>query len=562
MKLYLYLSTIAFPILFTVFVFPNLQYIFSNTYLFFIFVSFVLFCVITYRNWSEPETGFKPYLFGNFVLGFLFTTLLFVSLGTDFKILADETNLLNSSQAFLYKGEFTHPIEGIFSFGKLEVISERVPHRHGLWSFLVYIVHLLLGYSYKNAFIINYIISVFCFVAMASLGTTLFNKQVGRFSAVILFSVPLYMVYATSAGFDLLNLLFLIFIIHSMYLTIRKPTTENIEWLLYSFLLGSHVRYEVAAILLVIVPLVLFYLYQHRLKVTLPILLFPMLFTTVVWQRLLSTDIANEGSGVTNPIQLDKFMEHFGNGIQFFFTKGDATEYPNSILLSILALLGIAYMIYWFYTKKDKQMFLFITLTIAIYAILTSAHFAYYLGDYRFSVVNRYAMIHYIYISLLSSFVLFKVSSILKKDISILAYTFLGLLYMLSLPIAIRNQKVNGLILYRDFSYTRKYFENIKEPILIVSDRPSMYLSLQQSSISISTFNNHREKFLTLLNEKSVDDIYIIRHYFQVDKPAESIDPPLELQEEKSFFLKSGNYVKVFKVRLPDRQYTKKGTIM
>jgi hypothetical protein len=79
------------------------------------------------------------------LLSFALAGVVFVSVRSDFRILADETNLLAISKSILYEKQVHNVTEGSFYYLNFNPIaSEQIPKRPFLFPFLTSILHTLL----------------------------------------------------------------------------------------------------------------------------------------------------------------------------------------------------------------------------------------------------------------------------------------------------------------------------------------------------------------------------------------------------------------------------------
>ena len=86
------------------------------------------------------------------------SAVVFLAVPSQFRVLADETNLLSKSLAMYRKGEFFNWVEGYFLMDDFFPVLQAVPHRPGLFPFLTYLVHAISGYSVKAPFVVNFFV--------------------------------------------------------------------------------------------------------------------------------------------------------------------------------------------------------------------------------------------------------------------------------------------------------------------------------------------------------------------------------------------------------------------
>lgn len=457
-------------------------------------------------------------LFQTFLISLLFTGFTFFYIGPEFRILADETNLLNVAQAFYQSGDFFHPLEGYFQNKEAIFTYTRIPHRAGLWSFLVFLLHKIVGYRVENGFLLNWIVSIIIIQVLLLYGHI--TRKIYRWYTISFLTAtyPLYILCQNSSGFDILNLLFIIlFLIYLFhYLKNKQPSYFIVS--LFCAVLASNVRYE-SAILFVIPFLGISEKTIWNKKERMILFILPLFYLPLLCLRLLSSNLANEGDAITQAISFSLIPNHLLDATRFLFWYKDyKAEFPTSFLLSYLSVGGI-----YFFIKKNKTAIQFLFLSTLAIGTISLIHFSYYLGDYTFSVVNRYALIHLVWIIPFSAYFIEEVLRYIvsfclqyKKEhlryqsiiIRILIVIVLSAFSVYHTSIAQRNEKGNLLVLFLEYKFIYNFLKDIPDKnIAIFSDRPSMYLPLNLSSFYLKNWNYVKGKIINQYKE-----IYILQH--------------------------------------------------
>ena len=213
------------------------------------FICWVLRLVSEYaRQWQKGFRLHWPAL----LLSLVLVGLIFSISPLKFKTLTDETNLIGVSMMMHENKTAAKPIEGIYTDFAPPNFLTHVDKRPVLFPFLVSLIHSAIGYSPYNGFILNFIIgSALLFIMYLSVSRVL-TRSYGLLSILLFASAPIFVVYVTSSGFEVLNAFFLVF---SFLLLIdvyeRQDSVKSTELLLLTLLLLAQCRYESLIILVV-----------------------------------------------------------------------------------------------------------------------------------------------------------------------------------------------------------------------------------------------------------------------------------------------------------------------
>jgi len=178
----------------------------------------------------------RPQLYG-LVSSLFLTVICFVSVPPNFRVLSDETNLLSVSQSMLQDGTVNQSLMGFKYYGNLHSIVQGVPNRPLLFPFLTFLLHVLTGYHYENAFILNGIFLFLCLLGI-DLVVRKFGDGFTALAAQLLFlSHPIVVLSATSAGFETANLFFFLSTLTALFFFVKEPGPEKFSLFWISLLL-------------------------------------------------------------------------------------------------------------------------------------------------------------------------------------------------------------------------------------------------------------------------------------------------------------------------------------
>ncbi|HEY5923111.1 MAG TPA: hypothetical protein VIV11_15635, partial [Kofleriaceae bacterium] len=170
------------------------------------------------------------------------TTVAFVLISPAYRVLCDEPNLLSTSRSLVRSGT-------LFNITELaggDVISQGVATRPGLYPSMVAALHVAFGYQPEHAFVVNFVVCAATLIVMVLLGREVAGTRLGVIAAGFVFATPLFLLCATSAGFDALNhLLFLLLVLGAIRFA-RAPTRCRFDRLILVAALAAQCRYESA----------------------------------------------------------------------------------------------------------------------------------------------------------------------------------------------------------------------------------------------------------------------------------------------------------------------------
>jgi hypothetical protein len=227
--------------------------------------------------------------------------VIFISVEPDFRILADETNLLSTSYA-LYSGfQFINITEKLFFFNLDHVISAEPAYRPALYPTLTAMLHYAFGFRWFNGIVLNFFVGLLSLSLLQFVLTKFGGRLLGVTGACLLASMPLFQLNITSSGFDALNSLMIIAVYYQLYRFNERPNANQAELLIALGILAAQARYETLVLFL---PITLILLANARNLVrenyTPCLPLMPILAFPIVWQKIITQSFANAGESPDN----------------------------------------------------------------------------------------------------------------------------------------------------------------------------------------------------------------------------------------------------------------------
>lgn len=273
----------------------------------------------------------------------------------EYRILLDEY-VLNSTALNLHFGaKATH---SVFTRGPNGVsihLKSTVDKRPAFFPFILSIVHGVVGYSPDNVFFLNFVLTYAMFLILHCFVSSIAGRRWGVFSQLSLVGLPLLGLSSTSAGYEIMNLCWILVLIMSGLYFLRSGGWRGLDLMIVSSLILANCRYE--SILYTVIPVVLVVVkvFDTRSIHLTPfasisplLLLFPLMSNRVFYSsdRFFQTD-------------RDSFfgMNHYlvnikAAGVYLFDVTG---KFSNSPFLSVLGVLGILLLLWGLIFRRIRE---------------------------------------------------------------------------------------------------------------------------------------------------------------------------------------------------------------
>jgi hypothetical protein len=491
---------------------------------------------------------------------FLVTTLVFISVNSKHRILADETNVLSVSKSMLFEKRVDNIMEGYWYYGKLHSETSEIDKRPLLFPFFVSIIHSLFGFSYKNLFIANFMV---LFLLLSTLSVVLKNRLgvLWGFAGVLLtLSQPIVTLTATSGQIDLIHTLFFFFAFLCFFHFVKKPSGENFSLLWITLVMFCNTRYEALPIaVLIVLAALLFVKNRNEIfkKNRLIYAATPLMLMPFIWQRILtlySSEQAGTNGFIFGAFKWEYFVKANSNFFQDLF-KIDF-DVPLAEIVNILGLLGIIYFLVLLVTKKiklDRPTKWFVgTLGLALLFQWGVVHSYFSTHLDRYLLTGRFYLIFCVIFSIAATWLMSHVPLIRRRPwIALIAAFCCILIYH---PISVGRNISSTLEVIRQFDYEMNFVQ--KQPdknFLIICDRPGMFTAYQYGAIYFETARRDSKKVLERFRNHLYRDIYIFQQITYKDSTPEkgqelSDDYQLEtldeLQNTQDYFFRISKVVK------------------
>jgi hypothetical protein len=336
------------------------------------------------------------------------TALMLKTITPFFRVLGDEANHLSVSRIMYLEHKVYQPILAKQTVDGLVYLQNILTKRPPFFSYLIYCLHSLIGFTYKNSFALNALISSF----FLSLISFLSWKRYGYFAAIssilLILSVPLYRIYASSGGYDLCAVF-----VFAIALTMANRFFEKknlylffIAWL--NFLVLTQIRSEAWAYLTLFFVMV----YPNR-KIIEWKRLAPVLFVSLsilifrAWHWSMIND-PFEIPATDTPFSVAHFTENSWSLIRSHFNLSWTLPYNH-----VLDWLGFFTLAFFIFRKKILKVDSF-KRCLCFFALYLAVILSHHMGRYQLVTQFRYFLPFSISLSL-SILLLFELSNKWEK---------------------------------------------------------------------------------------------------------------------------------------------------
>ena len=316
----------------------------------------------SYEAWSRTD-GAQAYpffslgrrLLASYALPAFFVLLvagvLLASRPIAFKVGMDELVLAATAQQMhlekqAYAVAQAYEIEGVrYPSGQI------VDKRPLFFPFLISLLHDLSGYRTSQGFYLNALILVGFLLLIYNIGSRLCAPYGGYLGVVLVATVPLVVVNATSGGFDLLNIFMILLLGGRLDAYVREADALRLNLLLLVTVLLAQTRYE-SVLFVVPVALTIFYVWvrEKEIRITRTMICVPLMLIVFALQRRIMNEFETFWQlpeGLEQAFGAKFLGENLHIALNFFIHSNSV--YPNSLLLSagcILSLGVLAYCIF------------------------------------------------------------------------------------------------------------------------------------------------------------------------------------------------------------------------
>ncbi len=504
-------------------------------YLVFLLVLLWLFLLLVCLRQYKPDikSFMKSYSIG-LIICLVLTSIVFISVRPLFRVLSDETNLLAISKSMTYERRIDNVTMGKWYYDNFYPVGRQIPKRPLLFPFLAHMLHTLLGYRAENVFILNFIV----LVSLLFLVFTLVKKHLGdicAFSSILLIaSQPIVSQAATSGGFDLLFVLFLVISFASLQWFLKDPSPIRFQLLWMNLLMLVNIRYEGILTFAVVLFFLIFlkYVKMDFFKKGLSIiyLFTPLLLLSTFWQRLLTKN-PFETEGIA--FSAGYFVKHNIAFLKTFLHYDFFLPYATIVnLAGFLSLFFFGYLFLSGRLFKEKYQRHLILISAASLFANWLLYTAYHDGNITHPSTSRYYIAFFVLLSVILAMSLHRLRLFKTKPVNLVILS--AVIFVLYHPVAVQDRFSRTQTLPREYRFVMNFLKKeIRQSrnFLVITKRPGLYTVHDYGAVNFDYANRDRSVMDEYKNHL-YQDIFVIQDIeYKTGKPTQ------ETQLNKNFVL-------------------------
>jgi hypothetical protein len=460
------------------------------------------------------------------------------------RVLSDEANLVGTSKNLFASKMPTFTISGKFYYESYWDVDAVIDQRPVLFPFLVSLVHGVLGYTYRNAFVLNLALLPFFLVLCYRLAKALGGEAVGIVATLLVTAHPIFLISVRSGGFDFLALSLSLLVLHRLLWFCRSPSPLEFALLWVDLCLLSQARYESVLFLAPVLAL----LFAFRL-VKRPLLrpfawlyaLTPLFLAPRVGLVSIRGHLPHQEPGTVS-FSFDHFL---ANSREYFEPLWNLSKsYPaHANLVIALGLTGLASALYRRLRRRaatnfrdpDARFGAFVTAWTLLQFLIV---LAYVWGRAQFPTASRLFLPLDTFFSFAAAFLVVRLFGRWGQKVPVLVSVAL---VVVALPVASQARMMNRLTQTRENAVTWRFFERLgQKQILIVTDRPNHFTIMGFGAMSFEAARNDPYLF-TAWSRRLFQDVYVIQQVRQSTQeplpgyeiwPDRKLEPVLEFQND------------------------------
>ena len=532
------------------------QELFRVTSYYFIFLSFFIWLALVISDITFKKEHFIKFLKDNILaisISAALIIIVIISVGGHFRVLSDETNMIGLSKSMFYNRTVENSIKGIWYYNVYHSLQNILDKRPNLFPFLISLVHTIRGYSAANGFIVNFIVSFLCLFNLYLLAKTIFSKNIGIAAILMTISYPVFVFSTTSAGFEMITLLFIIISFRFFYDYLYNKEANKLNKLLMTLVLLSQCRYEAAGVMIILVIFVFCIELKNDFKSIQPfIALIPILCLPVLWQRS-TNPLIQAPAEVTahpglSPLGIRYVLPGISAFLKMFFSPMN-NQYAAWIV-SYLGTIGIVYGCLVF-SRNIK----FIAPQVKVFMLAFFLVLSYYFGSLVVSVFGKYVGQPYgcryalIYVPLFALFAAFLINSLPISGSRWFPVIFLSAIFFFFFPVSITDLPSKSYVAGRGYELQLNFLKRyaMEDNVFIISEAAHLFTVQNFGAADFGYANRQKKTLMSEIERHLIAKVIVIQNIsYNTHKPTKEteLDPDynlktvLEIQNTPKEFLR------------------------
>jgi len=430
------------------------------------------------------------------------------------RMLSDEAGLVGTSKNFWATRTATFTVSGKYYYDSYWDIGVAVDQRPPLFPFLVSLVHVLVGYSFKNVFLFNLLVLPAFVLVAYRLAKTRGGETFAIVAALLVVAHPITLLSARSGGFDFFAAFFALLVIKSLLDHIREPSPERLAVLWVNLCMFAEIRYETGLFLPPVVALLVLFrmvTWSDLRPFAFIYALTPAFLMPRIWQAVFRGSVPEQDPGAI-VFSLQNFL---GNGSDYFapILSPFASQPAHSAIVIALGVVGSTCWLLWVSRRlvardgkaPQVKFAVLVTVWMVVQAILV---FTYVWGRAQHPAAARLVLAIDTFFAFPAAWVL---TVLLRRWRPLVAILLAAAVVAFYLPVASQHRMLNRLTQTPESATTWRYFESLHEKrIIIVADRPALYTIMDYGAMDFETAR-HDPVIFDALARGLFYDIYLVQ---------------------------------------------------
>jgi hypothetical protein len=464
-------------------------------------------------RWTQIVTWVKENWPG-IVIALVVTLIAWLAIHPALRILSDEAGLVGTSKNFWATKTATFTVSGKYYYDSYWDIGVAVDQRPALFPFLVSLVHVLGGYSYKHVFLFNLMVLPAFVLVSYRLAKTLGGETFAIVAALLVVAHPITLLSVRSGGFDFFAVFFALLVIKSLLDHSREPSPERLAVLWMNLCMFAEIRYESGLFIPPVVALLLLFrmvTWSALRPFAFIYVLTPAFLMPRIWQAVFRGSVPEQDPGAI----VFSFTNFFNNARDYFkpILSPFASQPSHAAIVIALGIVGCIVWLRWLSPRLRARDWKaphlkFSVLVIAWMLVQVILVFTYVWGRAQHPSAARLVLAIDTFFAFPAAWVL---TLGLKRWRPLVAVLLTAAVVAFYLPVASQHRMLNKLTQTREAATTWRFFESLHEKrIIIVADRPGLYTIMEYGALDFEAAR-HDPVIFDALARGLFYDIYLVQ---------------------------------------------------
>jgi hypothetical protein len=448
------------------------------------------------------------------VIALAVTIVAWLAIHPALRMLSDEAGLVGTSKNLWATRTATFTVSGKYYYDSYWDIGVAVDQRPPLFPFLVSLVHVLRGYSYKNAFLFNLMVLPAFVLVSYRLAKTIGGETFAIVASLLVVAHPITLLSARSGGFDFFAAFFALLVIKSLLDQSREPSPQRLAVLWMNLCMFAEIRYETGLFIPPVVALLLLFrmvTWSALRPFAFIYVLTPAFLMPRIWQAMFRGSVPEQDPGAI----VFSFQNFFNNARDYFkpILSPFASQPAHAAIVIALGAAGCILWLRWLYPRMLSRDFkapqlkfaVLVTVWMLVQVILV---FTYVWGRAQHPAAARLVIAIDTFFAFPAAWIL---TLGLKRWRPLVAILLAAAVVAFYLPVASQHRMLNKLTQTREAATTWRFFESLHEKrIIIVADRPGLYTIMEYGAMDFETAR-HDPVIFDALARGLFYDIYLVQ---------------------------------------------------